>query len=264
MRTPACLTTLLLAAGCASNASVAPDAAPSVTLTAAEQKNDPLPAARKLIDKPEAPGNLDHAAALLQYHAERHPEKTELHVLLAEAHSRAAERLDLQKDADKASHARHRTEGLKHAEQAVKLNPGDGVAHYWLAALQLHAADAEQSLGRANAALKHLEQAEKLAPKTDEGGPSRLRGKVLRDKPGIVGGSVTKAIECYRRSLELAPNCIITHLWLAEAYMDQKQHDLARKELEWVVAAKPRPGREKEDAEDKQKAQELLKKVDAK
>jgi tetratricopeptide (TPR) repeat protein len=256
---------LLLAVGCASDPGPMPDDYPSqgVQLTATEQQADPLPAARLMIDQRETPGSLDHAIALLQWHLERHPDSADLHLLLAEAHSRSAEALDLEKKEDRAPHQYHRTEGLKHAQEALKLAPQSGPAHYWYATNLLHAADAERSLGKAKTALAELDQADKLSPDVDEAGPSRMRGRVLHEMPGLFGGSTSKAIVSLKRSAEIAPAMTTTHLWLAQAYMDAKQHDLARKELQTVVNAKPRAHREKEEAENKQKAQELLKKLDA-
>jgi len=254
-------------AGCSSS----PEPAPAggypwqrVQVGPAEQKEDPIATATKLIEQREKPGNLDHAIALLDWHVERKPDSAELHELLAQAHSRAAEALDLNKSENRSGHQHHRTEGIKHAEQALKLAPDSGPAHYWYATNLLHAADAERSLGRAKDALKQLDLADQLSPKVDDGGPSRMRAKVLAEMPGLFGGSLSKAIASYRRSLELAPDCITTHLWLGQAYLEAKKSDLARKELEWVAAAKPRPGHEKEDGEDKQKAQELLKKLETK
>jgi tetratricopeptide (TPR) repeat protein len=266
MRPETSMLLLLFAVGCAStSAAPVPDDHPwqGVNLTANEQQSDPLPAARLLIDQRETPGSLDHAIALLRWHVERHPESADLHLLLAEAHSRSAEALDLEKKEDQGSHQYHRTEGLKHAQEALKLAPQSGPAHYWYATNLLHAADAERSLGRAKTALGELDQADKISPDVDEGGPSRMRGRVLHEMPALFGGSTSKAIASLKRSAEIAPAMTTTHLWLAEAYMDSKQHDLARKELQTVVNAKPRPHREKGDGADKQKAQELLKKLDA-
>jgi tetratricopeptide (TPR) repeat protein len=254
--------TVLLLPSCAADPPEAPRNADS--LTSEEQKHDPLTAARKLLDLPEVAGNLDHAETLLAWHVERHPENPELQLLLAEAHSRAAEKLELAKPGDRAAHQRHRTEGLQHAELALKMMPNNGIAHYWVAALQLHIADAERSLGRAKEAIKHLDRADELTPAVDEGGPARLRGKVLADIPALFGGSLSRAIASYRRSLEVAPYHITTHLWLGQAYLDAKKPDLARKELEAAATGKLRPGHEKEDGDDQKKAQELLKKLETK
>lgn len=226
-------------------------------LTPDEMSRDPAPAARKLIDQPEEPGNLDHAAALVEWHAERQPGRADLHLLSAEAHSRACEQIGK----GSAEHRRHRNDGFRHAEIAVKLAPDNGAAYYWLAALQLHLADAESSLGRAKAALRNLEKADELVPKIDDGGPSRMRGKVLVDMPGLFGGSLSKGVASYKRSLELAPDCITTHLWLGQAWAEAGKADLARKEFEWVIAAKPRPHHEKEDEKDRKDAQDAMLKL---
>ena len=235
-----------------------------VKLTGDDEKADPLKAAPKLIEEREKPGSLDHAIALLTWHSERSPQSAELHQLLAEAHARSAEALDVQKEEDRPYHKAHYTEGIRQAEEAIRLAPDSGPARYWHACNLLHAADAERSLSRANAALKELDAADKISPDVDQGGPSRMRGKVLNDMPGLFGGSTSKAIASFQHSLKIAPNVGTTHLWLAEAYLSAKKNDLARKELEWVAAAKPRPGHEKEDGENRQKALELLKKLEAK
>jgi len=254
---------LLFAVGCSSTPPMPQELAwQGVQLTSTEQKADPLPAARMLIDQRETAGNLDHAIALLNWHVERRPESAELHQLLAEAHSRCCEALDLEKQEDQSQHLYHRTEGMKHAQEALKLAPDSGPAHYWYATNLLHAADAERSLGRAKTALAELDRADKLSSDVDRGGPSRMRGKVLADMPGLFGGSTSKAIANFKRSIEISPDVPTTHLWLGQAYMDAKEPELARKELEWVVNAKPRPHREKDDAADKKKAQELLKKLE--
>lgn len=263
---PTSIAAFALALGCSTSPGPMPEdhAWQRVRITDDDQKSDPLQTVPKLLEQHEAPGTLDHAIALLRWHVERQPQSPELRQLLAEAHSRAAEALDPKKSDELPYHAYHRTEGIKQAEEALRLAPGSGPAHYWRATNLLHAADAERSLGRAKEAMKELDRADQISPQIDEGGPSRLRGKMLHDMPPIVGGSVSKAIESFRRSLHFAPNSITTHLWLGEAYLSARKHDLARKELEWVANAKPRPGHEKSDAEDKQKAQELLRKIDAK
>ena len=256
----------LLITGCASEPAAPADGHPwqKFQVSPDEQKADPVAAATKLIQERETPGKLDRAIALLQWHVQQHPDSADLHTLLAEAHSRSAEMLDLAKSENRPGHQHHRNEGIQHAQEAVKLQPDNGPAHYWLAANLLHAADAERSLGRAKDALKQLDEADKLSPKVDDGGPSRMRAKVLAEMPALFGGSLSKAITSYRRSLEMAPDCITTHLWLGQAYVEAKKADLARKEFEWVAAAKIRAGHEKEDGEDKQKAQEALKKLEAK
>jgi tetratricopeptide (TPR) repeat protein len=249
---------LLLVAGCATAPAYL---VPDVTISAEDQHLDPLQIAPELIERRETPGSLERAIALLRWHWKRQPESVDLNALLAEAHSRMCESLDLKKPEDLSPHLEHRTAGLYHAREAVQIDAGHAPAQYWLGSLLLHASEAENSLGKTHEALKHLERAEALHAAIDDGGPARLRGRVLQDMPGIFGGSVSNAIACYRRSLEAAPGAMATRLYLGEAYLATDRINLARSELEHVTASRPRPGHEKEDGELHRKAEELLKKL---
>jgi len=260
---------LLILGACSPTSSVN-EAAPSgpmatnVKLTDAEMKNDPLPAARKLIDQRETPGALDRAVALLEAQLPPKRQSPELLVMLAEAHSRCLETLDVKKQADLAPHEQHRTRGRFHAQEALRLAPDHGAAQYWLGCLLLHAAEAERSYGRLKEALPHLQLAQKQAPATDDGGPARMLGRVYQETPGgLLLGSKPEAIKWYKKSLEVAPDFMSTHLWLGETYVASSQPALARPELKRVVAIKPRGGHEKEEGGYRQKAEELIKKLPA-
>lgn len=264
-----CIPVLLLLGACATTSSEG-DAAPagpmsaSVTLTDAEVRGNPIPAARKLIDQPEAPGTLVHAIALLEHHLSKSPRSVEFLLLLAEAHSRALEPLDVKKPGDLGAHEQHRTRGRFRAQEALRLAPGNGAAQYWLGCLLLYAADAERSYGRLKEALIHLELAQKQAPATDGGGPARMLGRVYQETPGgMLLGSKPEAIKWYRKSLEVGPDSITSHLWLGETYVASGQPALARPELERALSIKPRKGHEKEEGGYRQRAEELIKKLPA-
>jgi tetratricopeptide (TPR) repeat protein len=227
--------------------------------SAHEKGLDPVTVGRRLIEEREQDDNLHKAIRLLHWHATQKPQSVDLQILAAEACSLALELLDPKKADDKASHRLLRQLGRPHADEAVRLAPGNGAAHYWRGCMLLHEADAEQSLGKTNEALRDLEKAESLQPSVDDGGPSRMKGRVLAEMPFLFGGSLSKAVAAYRKSLEIAPDRITTHLWLGEAYLEAKKPELARKELDWVVAAKARPGHEKEDGKDQREAAEKLK-----
>ena len=160
------------------------------------------------------------------------PASVEVNVLLAEAHARTLEGLDVKSP----DHERHRAAGLFHGQEATRLAPNSGEAHYWLGAVLLHTAEAERSMGRTKDAMTHLARAEALSPAVDSGGPARLQGRVLAEMPALVGGSKEKAEEAYQRSLKAAPGSLQTRLWMAELHIATGKRDLAKKELEGVVA----------------------------
>ncbi|HLY10238.1 MAG TPA: tetratricopeptide repeat protein [Planctomycetota bacterium] len=232
---------------------------PTPAPPAEDLKGDPLTTGRRLIDRREDDDNLDRAIRLLDAQAERNPGSVPLHLLAAEAYSRSLEALGDRKSEQRAHVRQMLAKAKPHADAALRLDPDNGAALYWRACLLLHEADVEKSLGRAREALAQLDRAESLLPAIDDGGPSRMKGRILQELPGLFGGSTSKAIAAYRKSLEIAPDCITTHLWLGEAYTDAGKTELARKELEGVLAAKPRPGHEKEDGDDRKEAEAKLK-----
>jgi tetratricopeptide (TPR) repeat protein len=242
--------------GCAESPSL-PDSTTPATIE--EKEQDPLKTGRELIDRREEPGNLDRAIRILEHHSTQDPDSAPLHLLAAEAYSRALEDLGDRKSQERDRVKRLLLGGKAHGDEAVRLEPTNGAALYWRACLLLHDADVSSSLGKAKEALSQLERAEALLPTIDEGGPSRMKGRVYYEMPGLFGGSLAKAIAHYKKALEWAPDCMTTHLWLGEAYRDAKKVDLAQAELERVLAAEPRPGHEKEDGADQKRAAELLK-----
>lgn len=253
--------TLLAGAACADTPGPADPPSTFQEPSAEDKKADPVKLGRRLIEEREQNDNRDKGIRLLHWHANQNPQSAELHLLAAEAISRALEPLDPKKTSDQARHQTLRQLGRPHADAAVKLAPDSGAAHYWRGALLLHEANAEQSLGKTHEAMAEFDKAEALDPKVDDGGPSRMKGKVLAEMPFLLGGSLTKAVAEYRKSLGVAPDRLTTHLWLGEAYLDAKKKDLARQELERVVSAKPRKGHEMEDGADQQEATDKLKQM---
>ena len=253
---------LILAVVAATGCSDTPDvkAEPSLIgeATSQEQTLDPVKAGRQLIDEREKDDNLNKAIRMLHWHAQQKPQSADIALLAAEACSRALELLDPAKAPDRPRHQTLRQIGRAHADQAVTLAPDNGAARYWKGCLLLHEANAERSLGKTNQAIAELDKADTLEPKVDDGGPSRMKGRVLSEMPSLFGGSVSKAIAAYKKALSLSANRITTHLWLGEAYLEAKKPDLARSELQWVIAAKPRPGHEKEDGLEQTEATEKL------
>jgi tetratricopeptide (TPR) repeat protein len=231
-------------------------------LTNPESPGNPFPAARILIDQGETPGSIDHAIALLEAELPQKPHSVQILVMLAEANSRCLEALDVKKQADLAPHEQHRTRGRGYAQEALRLEPNLGVAHYWLGCLLLHAAEAERSYGRLKEALPHLRLAEQQVPATDGGGPARMLGRVYQETPGgFLLGSKPEAIKWYQKSLAAAPDSISTNLWLGETYVASSQPVLARPVLERAAAINPRHGHEKEEGAYRQKAEALIKKL---
>lgn len=225
------------------------------SLSDAERKLDDdgaLASGRDLLHRRETPGALEHVVALLHEHRAAHHEvsirSAELAALLAEAHARLADTLNLGRQENKERHRQHREAGIVCTEEAIRLDPQNGPAHYWRGRLLLCAAEAEQSYSRLKQAVEALEAAEHLDPGCDEAGPLRYLGRIYQKTPSWpMLGSTQKAIAHYERAAAIAPNNLQIRLWLGETYATHMQPEKGRAEWERVIAAPFRPGHEKED-----------------
>jgi len=255
MMSPAVLTLLIL-----STQDVPHPAEPAPSEWTAEEKADPVGAARHRIEQRETAGSLDRAAVLLDWRKGHGPESAEVLALLSQVHYRIGELPNPGKAEDRRRLRLARENGLKEARDAIRLEPGRADAHYWLGCLLLQTADVEQSYSRLKEALPEFREAQRLDPKVDEGGPARMLGRIYQETPGWpLLGSRAEAIRWFTKSLEAAPEAIQTHLWLGQTCAKDGQVQRARAELEKVTAARPRPGHEKELAESKQEAEAVLK-----
>jgi len=203
----------------------------------------------------------DHyVITLLREHWSALRDSAEGNLLLAQAHARVVDTLDAVKD--RKLHEQQRNAGLIHARRALALDPESGPARYWMGLLLLFVADAEQSYGRLKEALQVLDEAERRAPGVDEGGPARMKGRIYEETPGFPFlGSKEKAIECFKRSLAVAPGRLRTRLWLAETYARNRQPELARAELERILGTPVQGNHPREDEDVRRQAQALREKL---
>ncbi|HMS40050.1 MAG TPA: hypothetical protein PKE69_07495, partial [Pyrinomonadaceae bacterium] len=93
------------------------------------------------------------------------------------------------------------------------------------------------------------------------GGAWRVLGRVYHKAPGFPFsiGSTKKAIECLEKAVNLGPKFYLNHLFLAEAYISNRDKDKAREQLEWIQNAPLNKNHEFEDERDKNLAETLLK-----
>lgn len=121
-------------------------------------------------------------------------------------------------------------EAVKTAEKAVKLNPDSVAAHYWLGVNY-------GFYGQAKGVLKSLSlikpiKAEaakviELDPAYESGGAYLLLGRMYYVVPGLFGGDDEKAEKNLKIALKYGPHHYLTHVYLAEFYMEQDRYDEA-------------------------------------
>jgi Tfp pilus assembly protein PilF len=92
-----------------------------------------------------------------------------------------------------------------------------------------------------------------------EGGSAFVAlGQLDLELPQMLGGDPARAAATLERGLRYGANNSLLHLRLAEAYLQLKRKDDARRELNWIVNAKPNPDYLPEHDKALKSARELL------
>jgi tetratricopeptide (TPR) repeat protein len=92
----------------------------------------------------------------------------------------------------------------------------------------------------------------------EEGGADRVLGRVYFKLPGFAGGSKEKSLEHLLKSLEYGPNDAVTRIYLAETYLDMKDKEKAKEQLDFVLNLSPDDRWTVAVEENKEVARELL------
>ena len=117
--------------------------------------------------------------------------------------------------------------GIAECERAVALAPNSGKAHIWMA-LVLYLS------GKHNEAVRHAEQGLRLDPV----GPAWYL-RILGDAYSWVG-RYEEAIAAFKKSLQRAPNDLITHLRLTTTYVWAGRLNNARTQVDKVLRINPK------------------------
>lgn len=106
-------------------------------------------------------------------------------------------------------------------------------------------------------------KAEAIQPDYFYRGPDRFFCAYYTRLPGLLGGSLSKAIEHGKKAVQAFPNYAGNRFLLAEAYVKDGKNDLARAELEAALATPDDalPDAIPEQRLEKKRAAELLKKI---
>ncbi len=116
--------------------------------------------------------------------------------------------------------------GIRYAQEAVKLKGDCMECRFWLAVSYGSYGTAKGVMASLDL-VPHVKKELKILlakkPAFEYGGPHRVMGRLYHKLPGFKGGDNTKAIEHYRKAIELGPQNIMNHRFLAEVLIDEGQ-----------------------------------------
>lgn len=157
-------------------------------------------------------------------------------------------------------------EGVQCGETGVGINEDSLEANFWLA-VNYGSFGQEKGIMQSLALITPIKNAAERASRIDEsyfyGGPWRVLGRLYHKAPGfpISIGSNKKAVECLEKAVALGPRFFLNRLFLAEAYISNRDKAKAKEHLEWIRTAPLNKNHEREDEGYKSEAESLLEKL---
>lgn len=129
-------------------------------------------------------------------------------------------------------------QGIYYGRKAVELRPDRPDGYYWLGVVYGVYGEARgvlKSLFLVDDIKEAMNKVIEIDRSYEDGGPDRVMGRVYFKLPGFAGGDNKKSLEHLLKSKEFGPNDPVTRIYLADTYLELKQVDKAREELEFVL-----------------------------
>jgi tetratricopeptide (TPR) repeat protein len=134
------------------------------------------------------------------------------------------------------------SQGIYYAKKAVESEPEKPDGYYWLGVnygVYGETRGVLKSLFLVDDIKEAMNKVIELDRSYEDGGPDRVMGRVYYKLPGFAGGSKDKSLEHLLKSKEYGPDDALTRIYLAETYLDFKEIEKARDELEYVLNMEP-------------------------
>ncbi|MEO6588669.1 MAG: TRAP transporter TatT component family protein [Pyrinomonadaceae bacterium] len=215
---------------------------------------------RKLIDERQLDdANLETARGELFVLVEKDSECAWAYGLLSEINYWLGEYAD---DAD--DKVFFFNEGVECGKEGTAIEENSLEANFWLS-VNSGSYGQEKGIMQSLSLINPIKDAAEKALKLDEtyfyGGPHRVLGRLFHKAPGFPFsiGSTKKAIEHLEKAVEIGPKFLLNRLFLAEAYISNRDKTKAREQLEWILDSPVNKNHELEDEGYKIEAESLLK-----
>ena len=157
-------------------------------------------------------------------------------------------------------------EGVECGKSGIEINADSLESNFWLS-VNSGSYGQEKGIMQSLAMISPIKAAAEKALELDEnyfyGGPWRVLGRLYDKAPGFPFsvGSAKKAVEHLEKAVEIGPKFFLNRLFLAEAYISNRDKTLAKHQLEWIINTPPNKNHEREDEGYKLEAQSLLEKL---
>lgn len=151
--------------------------------------------------------------------------------------------------------------GVEAAKQAIALKDDDPAGHYWLGVSYGKYGEAKgifKSLSLVGPTKEEMNRVIQLDPNYEGGGAYRVLGRVYSKLPSFFGGDEKKAVENLLKAIEIQPDRLTNHVFLAETYLKMDEKDKAKEELTFVLEAPLTEELKPESQFEKARAKELL------
>lgn len=154
-------------------------------------------------------------------------------------------------------------EGVECGKEGIAIDEDSLESNFWLA-VNYGSYGQEKGIMKSLSLINPIKE---LAEKVIEldgtyfyGGAYRVLGRLYDKAPGFpfsIGNS-KKAIENLEKAVEIGPKFYLNRLFLAEAYISNRNKTKAREQLEWILNAPLNKNHESEDEDYKRQAASLL------
>jgi tetratricopeptide (TPR) repeat protein len=153
--------------------------------------------------------------------------------------------------------------GQRFSEMLIKEHPAGPEGHYWLAMNLCGLAElggARRGLKMVPEIMASLEQALKINPAYDHGGPHRVLGRIYFECPSwpLSVGNLPESRRHLTAAVAIAPENSTNRLFLGETLLRMGKKEAARQELELVMNGTSHPMCPQFLEEDRQAAKRLL------
>ena len=166
-------------------------------------------------------------------------------------------------DASNSEKRRYFECGIETGQRAVAQQPTGVEGHFWLAANYGGLSEIQgiwQALQMVKKVRTEMEMVLRLQADYENGSAYLALGEIARQVPGVLGGSLKRAIAYLEQGLRVAPQNMAMKFALAEAYREAGQREASQRQLAEILQMPVRSERTHADRHTQDKARQLLRK----